>query len=436
MKNFPYLILLSSLALNLYALTLDEAVQTALDNSTDVKSLELSTQSAQSDIKDKKSANYGRVDFVASYDHYNLPRTLTPLTPASLGGGADAIPTTQDLVNAGVSYNVDLFTGMRDTCSIEISTLAHEMSKIQASLTKEQIVYNVKTLYMNILAQEATLKAQEEYVEALKKLHANIQLKEDFGQLSHLDALKSQADLSHASSQLAGIVSGLEILKESLATIMMVESVENLEGVAIDVKPLEERSDANLLENTRKIKLAKLDIEKSIKQEELSSSAYYPQLGFNAYYGQSGGVNDETNANSGQWDNAEVWQAGVDLKWNIFDFGKTSAQNQKSKIATMKSRLAATKTSRELQASLQEAFSKIKLAVANYKSAQSELTLMDETQKIEQIRYDNGATDINDLLYAKSRYVLAKSSVIASEYEYQNALSYLDYILEKGVKND
>ena len=436
MKNFPYLILLSSLVFNLYALTLDEAVQTALDNSTDVKSLELSTKSAQSDIKDKKSANYGRVDFVASYNHYNLPRTLTPLTPASLAGGAAGVPTTQDLINAGVSYNVDLFTGMKDTRSIEISTLAHEISKTQASLTKEQIVYNVKTLYMNILAQEATLRAQKEYVEALKKLHSNIQLKEHLGQLSHLDALKSQADFSHASSQLAGIVSGLEILKESLATIMMVESVENLEDVAIDVKALEEGNDVNLLENTRKIKLAKLDIEKSIKQEELSSSAYYPQLGFNAYYGQSGGVNDETNAHSGEWDNAEVWQAGVDLKWNIFDFGKTSAQNQKSKIATMKSRLSAAKTSRELQASFKEALSKIKLAVANYKSAQNELLLMDETQKIEQIRYDNGATDINDLLYAKSRYVLAKSSVIASEYEYQNALSYLDYILEKGVKND
>ena len=47
----------------------------------------------------------------------------------------------------------------------------------------------------------------------------------------------------------------------------------------------------------------------------------YPQIVLNAAYGQNFGPNDGRHQNSGDWENQEVWQAGLNLKWNIFDFG-------------------------------------------------------------------------------------------------------------------
>jgi predicted transcriptional regulator len=55
-----------------------------------------------------------------------------------------------------------------------------------------------------------------------------------------------------------------------------------------------------------------------------------------------------------------------------------------------------------------------------------------ETEAIEQVRYDQGAADINDLLYAKARNQLALSRLIAAGYSYTNARFYLDYLLEQG----
>ena len=59
---------------------------------------------------------------------------------------------------------------------------------------------------------------------------------------------------------------------------------------------------------------------------------------------------------------------------------------------------------------------------------------MSETEKIESIRYENGASDINDLLYTKARFAMAKSSYIQAKYSYQNAIYYLDYVMERGEK--
>ena len=91
------------MALNLQALTLDEAVRTALNNSMDIKKISMDIDLAKENIKEKKSSHFGRIDFGASYTHYNLPRTLTPLTPASMASGAAEIPTTNDMMIAATS---------------------------------------------------------------------------------------------------------------------------------------------------------------------------------------------------------------------------------------------------------------------------------------------------------------------------------------------
>lgn len=424
------------ITLNLHALSLDEAIATAQKNSLDMKKLSMNIEIAKASIKEKQSSHFGRVDLLASYTHYNLPRTLTPLTPASIAGGAASIPTTQDMMVAGVSYRVDLFTGMSDTRSIEIADIQKSMAKNLQQISSEQLTYNVTTLYINILATNSKIEAQKEYVQALQRLYENIELKVKLEKLSKIDALKSLAELSRAKSNLTSLITNRDILKDTLATTMNVPSISKLEELSIEVKDFDTQFSQyeEKLMKTKKLEISRESIQKSIKQEQKASAMYYPKISFNGYYGQSAGVNDDTNPKSGDFNNEEVWQAGVDLKWNIFDFGKTSALNQKSKIAIMQAKLEKSKTKRELQRSLREALSKINLAISSYHSASVEHSLMQETQKIEQIRYDNGASDINDLLYTKARYQLANSAYITSKYDYQNTINYLNYLLEQGNK--
>jgi len=416
----------------LYGLTLDEAIEQTLKNSPDLKQVSTSIQSAQKEVKLQKASNFGSFDLSASYTHYNIARTLTPITPSTLAPGS-SVATTQDLMSIGLSYNVVLFSGFAQTHAIEIASVSKKMAQARHLLTKNQLIFNVKSIYINILALQAQYEAQQSYVAALESLHKDVALKVELGNASKIDELKSLADLSRAKSQLTNFQTSIKILKESLATLMMVQKVDNLQpiNITVDTAPLKDTTYAASLEKTTKMKLASLEV---LQKEEIAkkmNSTLYPTLMLQAYVGENGGVNDSSNPNSGDFEYDDLWQVGVVAKWNIFDFGKKNAQIQKSKISLLASQLAKQKTQRELQRSLVEALSKIKLATQNYQSALNELNLMSQTQKIEKVRYDNGASDINDLLYTQARYQMAQSGFIAAKYNYQNALNYLNYILER-----
>ncbi len=81
---------------------------------------------------------------------------------------------------------------------------------------------------------------------------------------------------------------------------------------------------------------------------------------------------------------------------------------------------------------MREADTKIEMALDDFSSAETELALTRETETIEEIRFEKGAADLNDLLYAKARNQLALSRTITARYSYYSGRFYLDYLLEKG----
>jgi outer membrane protein TolC len=122
----------------------------------------------------------------------------------------------------------------------------------------------------------------------------------------------------------------------------------------------------------------------------------------------------------------------LNLQWNIFDFGRSRAQIEKAKIAERQSRCELQKIKLELKQAIIEAVTKVNTAVTDYHSAKAEAALTRESARIEQVRFNQGASDINDLLAAKARNLLAESRFIESAFSYQNARFYLDYLLENG----
>jgi outer membrane protein TolC len=433
LKNrYATLLLLSTFVVSQSsALTLKEAQEKAILNATELKKIEHNIEIARYKKEQKNSLKYGEFDIVGSYTHYNLPRTLTPLTPSSMKPDT---PSTEDMLSFGISYSVNLFTGFAQTRDIEIASLQEDMAQNYKTLGKNEILYNVKTLYISILLQEAQKRAQEEYLKALESLHSDVELKVKLGSAAKIEELKSLADVKHTQSRITSIETNIEILKENLATLMMVDKFSPLEDIDIEIdeNSVFKISDyIDKLKDSTQLKVVETTVKQREKMIQKSDALYYPKVALNAYYGLNGGVNDSSNPNSGDFDSDSLWQVGVNLKWNIFDFGAKNATSQIAKVSLLDTKLQESSLKRELKRDLVKAMSKIKESIQNYTSASSELSLMEKTQKIEKIRYDNGASDINDLLSTKARYQMALSSFIATKYQYKNAINYLEYIVEQ-----
>lgn len=413
-------------------LSMEEAVALALVNNPALQKQQFQQALSEEELQGKKSQNFGKVDLQASYGHFSLPRTLVPLTPASIFNDPTGVPTTQDLFSTGIMYELPLFTGFSQQHSVEIAVLEKEMVKAAIHLSREQLIYNVKTLYVNILSLADQQRAQKEYHAALQQLHDDIVLKVKLGKNARVDLLKAAADVENARVKLRQIRGNIRILKDSLATLLNIDGIDALEDFSIPMPQdatVKYQKDIKELDRYRS---AVLDVEKKSRLVEKSSSGYYPQVVFNGFYGQNFGPNDSSHPKEGEWNSAENWQAVVNLKWTLLDFGSRNSLKQKAVIQKQQSRRERLITERELKRSLNEAVTKIEMALDNFSSAETELALTRETEVIEKTRFEKGAADLNDLLYAKARNQLALSRSITARYNYYSGRFYLDYLLENG----
>ena len=422
--KIPIILLLSNSLLS--AITVDELINNGLNSSSIIQKNQLQTELLQAKKDESQAKKFGEFDVVGSYTHYNVPRTLAPIVPSSLSPNS-SVETTQDLFTTGLQYSVALFTGGALNQQVQIDQLTKKMSQSRAKLSREELIYNIRSLYLSGLSLQELISAQNQYIEALDKLKYIISQSVEIGKKAKIDLLKADTSLQEAKGKLAQIQSSLTMIKSTLVAITHTPNIDYLEPISVNMNPnIQEVSEDNFDELER-FKLQDLEIEKGSKFISKVKSTQKPQVALNGYVGYNYDIDDSLNKEN-------LWQIGLNLKWNIFDFGKNSAKTQQAKILKLQAIVQKEATTEGFKKLIAKAVNKIETAFAQYQTNLSQLNLLQESQKIEEARYSAGVATLNDLLLAKSKTQLAKSKLIESQYEYQNGVYYLDYLLEKGER--
>jgi outer membrane protein TolC len=408
-------ILLSLFAITIQALTLDEAIELGLKNSPDFLMQQNTILLTQEATKLKKSSNYGKVALRGSYTLYNIPRTLSPIVPPLQPG----IITSDDISSLGVAYDVNLFSGFSGLRDVEIASLSEDAARIALKLSREQLIYNIRSLYLKILSLKSQKNGAFAYQNALKKLYNIVDVGVKVGKKPKVDLLKVKADLESAHVGTKELEINIEILKATLASIIGVDKVTNIEDIKTDTDTQLEDYD---IKSLSRYQLSLIEEQKGAKKLKNAKSSYYPNLNLNGYYGN----------NYGESERDEIWQVGLGLNWVLFVFGSRTAKVQKAKIEQLQSTLQAKKVELALTKDLYEAKAKIDIAVRKLQSAKTELALVKETTKIEKMRYKQGVGTIYDVLFSQSRHQNTISKEINAKYALQSAIFYYKYITENG----
>jgi len=429
MKHIFSVLFFSSM---IYAQTLDSLINYALKHSIIIKQSKEALKLSHLNKKASKQKQFGEIDLVSSYTHYNIERTLAPITP-SVMKSPTPVTTSKDIYSLGVNYTVPLFTGFAQTRDIQIQALAKEMAKAKLNLTKEELVYNIRSLYLSILALQDMLKAQNLYIKALTKLKNDIAYQVELGKKADIDLLKAQADIEEAIATKENLLGNISISKASLQTLVG-KKIKDIQPISFKVTKNHYSKDALLQKalKTSKIKIENLNLKKSDKMIQKSKAALYPQISLNAYYGKNYGEDIKTD----DWDNEKIYQVGLNAKYNLIDFGVSNTNIQKAKIAKIQAKLKKQKAILDLKTSITKATSNINKSYAIYKSSLQRYRLSKKASQIEDARYKNDASTLNDLLLAKAKTLFAKAKLIESKYNYKKSIYYLDYILEKGTNNE
>ncbi len=397
------------------ALTLQEAVDKALKQSPSVLIRKEKKRLRKEEKRETIGKSLGKIDAVGSYTKYNLPRTLSPITPPI----TPDITTSKIIKSMGIKYDVMLFSGFSDLRSIEIAKLAQKESEIEFNLTKEELIYNVKSLFFKILTLKEQKKAALSYKKALSKLYEDTKKEVKLGKKAQIDLLKVASDLENANYGVVNIENSIKILKSKLASLIGEEKIDKIEKTPY----FEKKTPDTDIKETLIYKKALLESEKSEKNAQKAKALYYPKLSLNAYYGKNFASGDEK----------ELWQTSVNLNIPIFDFGNRKSKLQKAKISEIISKLKLKSTALKLKSDLEEADKNIQNAKEKIKALKKQLLFLKKIKETEKIKYQNGVSDMYDLLYAIAKYNKAKSDLISSKYDLKMKEAYLNY-LKAGEK--
>ncbi|MEY3002791.1 MAG: hypothetical protein RLZZ428_1166 [Pseudomonadota bacterium] len=417
----------------IYGETLQELIHIGLQQSTLIKKSDAEHTMTQMKHEESKVSQYGSFDLIGEFTHFNTPRTLIPMTPTSINLGVP-ITTTNDLYSTGIVYTVPLFTGFAQNYEIEIQKISTHIAMMKKTLTKEQLVYNIRTIYLSILALEEAIKAQHFYTKALQNFYIQIQYEVKLGKKAQIDLLNAKSSLVTSQSKEIVFKSNTNILYGSLASLVGIDQITHITPISIKVEKPNYTLDTILRDATSlsKIKLTDLQIDQAEKAIAKVSALQLPQVNLKGYTGKNYGKDETLN----QWDNEYLWQIGLNLQWNIIDFGKRSLAKEQAKIAKMNALVDKDQALKDVKYALIEAIEKTKQSYELYHANNTQITLLNQNEMIEKVRYENGASTINDFLLAQSKTQIAKIQRIENKYQYQKNIYYISYLMETGMTDE
>ena len=403
------------LAVNLNALTLDEAVNTALKNNYTIQSKNYDYMESLENVKLNNSNYLPKLD--ASYGYTNTNK-------ANVGFQSDEATASLKL-----SYN--LFNGFKDLATKESSKYLSLSSQYALNATKQDIVLDTKIAYINYLDKQNALETyksayvlfQEQFNDSQNRYNQGLIAKNDLLQVqvnmssAKQNVVKAQGDLKVAIYQLSNILGGVNLNNEVIQKI----DEQTLKSSIYDEKSLENRSEIQALQmNLESIK----ELEKSV------TSGYYPKVdssvSHNKYYDEISKDIElkEKNQNI----------ANVTATWNLYNGGYDSSQSviYKTKYLSLKSQLEKIKLDIKLQ--YENAKSNLEVAIDNLETSKLALLQAKENYSIVKNKFDEGISTSTDLTDANYLLTQAKQGFNRAYFDKYLAISTLDRITEKNIE--
>lgn len=389
MKKLYSAILFLTLSVTSYALTIEQAVEMALENNLELEEQRYSYEQSQQNVDLNRASFLPKVDL--SYEYNNRDKMIgTQLRKDSTA-------------SAVVSYN--LFNGLADFNTLNSAKFLEKSSSFTLEAKKQDIILNTKSAYIDYLNSEKSFITFEDAYKLFDKQYVDAKIKFEQGLLAKNDLLQVHVNLLSAKQNLLNAKKNLKISKLNLANIlggidvrdMAIEELEliNFENVQYDKKTLENRSELQALE---------MSINNYTSLAKAQKGSFLPSIDTSFSVSKYGEGSDLGSA-SGYPDHQET--ATVTASWNLYNGGSDYSQI-KIYLAQKKELLSKLqRTKLEINLQYETVILDLDVSKQNYETAKLGLEQAKENYKIVNNRFNEGLSSTTDLVDAN--YLLSQS---------------------------
>lgn len=427
---FKYtLSLLLALSLNAKdTYTVDELIVEALKNSPDLK-ISASQYSASKERLSVATSDYlPRVDLHAGVGKIGM--SDIPTNPDSM--------ITDNLILGKLSLKQIIYDFGKTGGNVDLykyDSTSYSMANEQKISDK---VRDVKNAYYDVLKAISLIKVNEENVKLNESQLYRSQKYFDAGIRTRIDVSDAKVELIKSKLDLKKSLYDLKLSYAALDKVIGFMDIEFHYDVYSDELDLNNLystlSDYDLTlakaiefayENRYSLKLYASQIKSAEARNRVSSSQYYPSLSFDADYTKQEVDEFKTSVPEDQW------QASLNLDWNIYEGGATSANSQEKQILIDISKSEMQNSKLLIKKETTQAFINVYKMKDSVELSQSLLEV--SADKFDQAgkRYEHGLSDYIELQQARQGYIDSKAFLVVDYYNYYSAIAILNNAIGK-----
>ena len=422
---------------NSLSLSLDEAIEYAIENNRSAKNAQRDIEAAKKQKWETTATGLPQVS--ATVDYQNFLKQQISLIPAEFFGGtqgefAEVVFGTKQNINATATLNQLLFDGSY-IVALQSSKVFLEISKNAKEKTDLEVRKSVINAYGNVLLAEESihilnknkLNLEKNLYETQKIYENGLEEEESVEQLQITllgieSNLKNSIRLKEISYKMLNLTLGIDIqekviLKDDLPSLTAKNINLNLMNTALD---LENNIDFKIAKNNEKSQELLLKYEKTKALPTLSAFIN------GGYTGNSD--NFDFLKSDQQWFGSSL--VGVSLNVPIFSSLGRSAKTQRAKIDYEKAKTELTETEQQLKLQTTNAKSNYQFAIEQYQTAKKNLDLSERIERKNQTKFFEGISSSFELrqaqtqLYtAQQEYLQAMLNVINNKTELETLLN-------------
>ena len=232
------------------------------------------------------------------------------------------------------SFNQPIFTGFSLTRQYDIAGLGLDLSKINETLKRQDIILDAKKTYFQLLQAQKLHNIAKETVVQIRSQEEVANNFYQVGMSPLNELLQAQVELANAKQERIVAKNNLENAEANFNTLLRrpINAPVLIKDI-LEYSPFEETLDycfSAAKTNRLEIKVADLELEIAEKEVQLTKKDYYPSIGLQGNYYKRG-TEWDVDGGEGIYD-PDGWQITAAATWKFWEWGRTS-YNVKEKLS-------------------------------------------------------------------------------------------------------
>jgi len=373
--------------------TLQETIENAIKVNLFLKSSMEETKAA---IATKKvQQTHFLPTFNASYQYLRRDEV------SSAGG----VPTSaKDEYTFTSTITQPIFAGFSILNQYKIACLGLDISRINEKLYRQDIIFESKKRYFELLKTQKLLKIAEETV---NQITAQKNVAENFynvGMTPLNDFLQAQVELANAKQELIVAKNNLDnaeadfniLLRRPINALVKIVDILDYSPFEHDINYCFDMAEKNRLE----IIISDLEIEVAEKELALAKKDYFPSINLEGTYFSIGNDWDVDGGNG--ISDPEGWNIAAVASWNFWEWGKTAYSTKEKLSRLSQAQLQKTEILDNINLEVKNTFLRTQEAEKAIITVEKAIEQAKENYRINEERYKEQMATSTDVLDAQT----------------------------------